>query len=490
MKLRRFAMLLCGLILLGGLPVCAQGATRPTMLMTTVPSSHTVTVRCQGQGELLVDGAPCAEHTFTVERLQSLTITLQPAPGYELDTVTTTADITSRGERLTLEAVHADDTVTIAFRKASASGGGGGGSSASPDPVTPSDVPDVPTVPDVPDTPDTPTVPDTPDVPTVPDVPDVPAVPDAPSGLPDGAAPRDRAPAPVNDPLAVPAPLAIDPAAVETPTEAPTETADPALPPADAPDAPLAQSVPLLGDGGQTAITVDRRPAEDRLYLHADEAAVRQLMQQQKSERVSLDLRPATRGQPDIVLPYPLVDTVSRSSGIELKMEHAALSFDRTALQSIATQAEGEQVSLHVVEIGTRTLSERQRQAMQQAIGRVVVTVHLAKHTGERIERFDGGTATISLPYTPQTDEDTGAIEVWYLPPEGGKQVIPCRYEDGQIMFVVDHFSEYAIIPGPIGQAAAAPAQPSYWLVWLGVGALLLWLIVLIVRHKKEQDAG
>lgn len=119
MKLRHIAACLCGMAMLVGLTLPTMAANQTSQsatVSTTVPASHTVTVTCQGEGALLVDGNPYSSYTFDVPRLKALEITFQIPSGYEVKTVTTAADITLSGNILTLNSVSSDGVVSISFK--------------------------------------------------------------------------------------------------------------------------------------------------------------------------------------------------------------------------------------------------------------------------------------------------------------------------------------------------------------------------------------
>lgn len=110
-----FSILLAMLCVL--LPVSAAMA-ESTELLTTVPSYHTLTIVCEGNGGVLVD-SQVMTGTFTcqVPRLGTVVLTAVPGSGSVLSTITA-ADLDGvalSGVSVTLSDIHADNTLTFRF---------------------------------------------------------------------------------------------------------------------------------------------------------------------------------------------------------------------------------------------------------------------------------------------------------------------------------------------------------------------------------------
>lgn len=239
----------------------------------------------------------------------------------------------------------------------------------------------------------------------------------------------------------------------------------------------------LLGDGGQVGVAASYKPRENRLRLEADSSELKQLMKQQKSGWVSLDLRASAESRPTVELPRRLVETVGETSGIKLTLKDASVSFDQKAMQGILNQTSEDEIHLEVLKIQKTGLNEAQKQVVNKTKGGIAITARLTDSKGSAIKSFGGGTSTVSVPYQPQHQEDTSAIQVWYLPPEGGKEELPCEYDGNDVSFTVSHFSEYVIIPGPITSETTSLNR------WLGGGAVLgICFLLLLIKRKKEKE--
>lgn len=100
------------------LPLFAQ-AEDSTILITTVPSEHVITIVCHGHGGVMLgDVLYTGTHSFTVARLGTLVMHVMPDEGYALEKVRATSldGLTLKdGGLLTLESIHCDNRVTLTF---------------------------------------------------------------------------------------------------------------------------------------------------------------------------------------------------------------------------------------------------------------------------------------------------------------------------------------------------------------------------------------
>ena len=68
--------------------------------------------------------------------------------------------------------------------------------------------------------------------------------------------------------------------------------------------------------------------------------------------------------------------------------------------------------------------------------------------SGSKIISKFGGNATVSVPYTSKTGEDTDAIVIYYINSEGQLEIVStCQYDPKTktVNFTTDHFSIYAV---------------------------------------------
>lgn len=464
MKLRSAVSIVIGMVMALGLmmPVHAVSSTsQSTTVTTTVPASHAVKVSCQGEGSVQVKGERYASYTFLAPRLEPLTIQVAPNPGYKVGTVTTRFGFTITGNKIILDPVCADGSVEVSFKSVPET-------QSQKRPSVDRQKKDEAT-----------------------DEKRDEGLPEMPTELTEDDADGATTASTEDDTDSTSVASAGDGADRETNTATEKDTGTRTRS-RRAARQNTAQVVPLSGDGGEVELTVDYESDKNEVTLKTNEEAVEKLIEEQVSDRVSLDLSQATQTQPKIALPRKMIQMLGKKTGFELIMDNAQVYFDKDALKSIANQSEGDKIMLEVLNIESASLSDVQRQAVVNVQERIAITVHITDSMGNVIHDFGDGTATITLPYEPVEYEDTSTIEVWYLPPEGEKEQIPCEYVDGQVVFAVDHFSEYVVIAGAIrspSDAADEGSLSSLPIAWILLGAaVLLWIFFILWKRRKKED--
>lgn len=142
-----------------------------------------------------------------------------------------------------------------------------------------------------------------------------------------------------------------------------------------------------------------------------------------------------------VTLPVSAVNDVLalEAKALSIKMADAAITLDKTAMQSVVEAANGAELQLNV---GTgNELNEEQTAIIGDIEHGMVLDVSLTAN-GTKIHSFDGG-VTVSVPFdwTKQ-----GVLQAWYLADDGKKEPVEVAYRDGKAVLTLNHFSTYAIV--------------------------------------------
>ena len=142
-----------------------------------------------------------------------------------------------------------------------------------------------------------------------------------------------------------------------------------------------------------------------------------------------------------VTLPVSAVNDVLalEAKALSIKMADAAITLDKTAMQSVVEAANGAELQLNV---GTgNELNEEQTAIIGDIEHGMVLDVSLTAN-GTKIHSFDGG-VTVSVPFdwTKQ-----GVLQAWYLADDGKKEPVEVAYRDGTAVLTLNHFSTYAIV--------------------------------------------
>ena len=143
-----------------------------------------------------------------------------------------------------------------------------------------------------------------------------------------------------------------------------------------------------------------------------------------------------------VVLPASAVNDVLdlEAETLSIKTANAAVSLDKTAMQSVVETADGNDIQLHV-STGD-ALNEGQTAIIGDIEQGMVLDVSLTAN-GTEIHSFDGEVTVSALfDWTKQ-----GVLQAWYLADDGKtKEPVEVAYRGGNAVLTLEHFSTYAIV--------------------------------------------
>jgi uncharacterized repeat protein (TIGR02543 family) len=120
-----------------------------------------------------------------------------------------------------------------------------------------------------------------------------------------------------------------------------------------------------------------------------------------------------------------------------------SITFSEKAVDSISGAAGTGAVSISIAKVEASALSPQ----VQAKVGDRPVYDFSVKAGSTEISRFGGGSAEISIPYTPKAGEKKNAIVVYYIDNQGKLQTVRGKYDaaTGTVSFKTTHFSQYAV---------------------------------------------
>ncbi len=135
-----------------------------------------------------------------------------------------------------------------------------------------------------------------------------------------------------------------------------------------------------------------------------------------------------------------------------------SVTFDNKALETIATADNGGNVVISASVIDNSILSEKdQAKVKDRPVYDLTVT------NGDTIvSNFDGGHATVTIPYTLRSGENPNCILVYYLADDGSLQTVKGHYDPIKkaVVFTTTHFSKFIL---GYNQVAFRDVAPSAW---------------------------
>ena len=145
-----------------------------------------------------------------------------------------------------------------------------------------------------------------------------------------------------------------------------------------------------------------------------------------------------------VTLPTESLDTLAKDSDAQLVLTSpvATVKFDAKALKAISKQADGK-VTLKVAPVETATLTAEQK----AVVGDNLVVELLLVSDGKVISDFEGGNATVTIPYELKDGETAKGLVVYFLDNDGKLYECKTSYDAANkcITFITTHFSKYVV---------------------------------------------
>ena len=146
----------------------------------------------------------------------------------------------------------------------------------------------------------------------------------------------------------------------------------------------------------------------------------------------------------NVTLATDSLETLAENEDAQLVLTSpvATVKFDAEALQAIADQANGE-VTLKVVPVETNELTAEQR----AVVGDNLVIELLLVSDGTYISDFEGGNATVTIPYELKDGETAEGLVVYFIDNDGKLYECETSYDavNKCITFITPHFSKYVV---------------------------------------------
>ncbi len=198
-------------------------------------------------------------------------------------------------------------------------------------------------------------------------------------------------------------------------------------------------SAPKLSVGD---ISVPYDENGNNVELNIDEATLGKILENSGST-VTFDLDSLPNAA-SVTVPASVFEALAESGkGSEFKLPAGTINIGPDALASIARQAEGNDISVSISTVDPAGLTPAQR----QAAGTGTVYEVSVLSGGRNISDFNGGSLTLTLPYTLKEGETAEGVSIWYLDDDGNLTSISCTYDPygGTVSCTLTHLSYYVV---------------------------------------------
>lgn len=146
------------------------------------------------------------------------------------------------------------------------------------------------------------------------------------------------------------------------------------------------------------------------------------------------------------------------NADVSVKTPLATLTFNEKAVNTLDVAGKGQDVGISVTKADTATLS----QSVKDMVGDRPVYDFNVTVGSKEVSSFNGGTVSVSIPYTLKAGEDPNAIVVYYIDSNGKVKNINGKYNSstGSVEFNTTHFSKYAV---GYNKVAFSDVKPTAW---------------------------
>lgn len=171
-------------------------------------------------------------------------------------------------------------------------------------------------------------------------------------------------------------------------------------------------------------------------------------------------------------------EVANGKKGLTIETKTATVTLDSKALETIAGKADGENITLNLVKIAKDDLNEKQQKAIKGINVDTILSAEIL--CGDKIisKDFGGGKATVKLPYTAAEGKKLSDYTIVYIADDGKMLRIPTKVVDGNLVFEIEHFSEYAVALSsevanvPLSGETPKTGDATNMMPWLGLMAI------------------
>lgn len=159
-----------------------------------------------------------------------------------------------------------------------------------------------------------------------------------------------------------------------------------------------------------------------------------------------------------VELPVASLESVAQEeASLTVVLPSVTVTVDTEALKAVTEQAAGNTVVLSVEQVKEETLTEKQQEVVKNYDVAVTIKAEfICQETQEKIWTEDGnadkttGSVTVKMPFTPAEGTKGTDYKVLYIADDGTVKEIETAFEDGHLVFALEHFSEYVVVNAAI----------------------------------------
>ena len=263
-------------------------------------------------------------------------------------------------------------------------------------------------------------------------------------------------------------------------------------------------TVPVRGDDHE--LHADATVDGDTVELHEldfDEID-RIIGDKDKDGLIEIDLTELDEDVCKIILPVSSVEhiiseaeeTHNEHEALQVDFPHGSVKLDDKTMRAIVEQAECNEVILVLEDVGETRLNEKQENAVKDwnVYGGYEAYLLCVK-ANKRISDFEGGVATLSVPFEIPKGLKAEKFAVWYVADDGKTEKLETWHEDGKLCWSVDHFSDFIIVyegdetpTTPGGAQTGDNSMIWLWVIITVISAGMIFFLIFWKRRKRKKS--
>ena len=182
------------------------------------------------------------------------------------------------------------------------------------------------------------------------------------------------------------------------------------------------------------------------------------------------------------------------TEALQIDFPHGSVKLDDKTMRAVVEQAECNEVMLVLESVGESRLNKTQKNAVSDwNIYGGYEAYLLCVKGNKRISDFEGGVATLSMPFEIPNGLKAEKFAVWYVADDGKTEKLDTRYENEHLVWDVGHFSDFIIVYEGDETPTTDPTEPNgnfpWWIIPIivvvlgGGGFAIYWFVI-----KKKND--
>ena len=181
-------------------------------------------------------------------------------------------------------------------------------------------------------------------------------------------------------------------------------------------------------------------------------------------------------------------DPSNKLDNVTIKLSTATVEVSEHTLKAVLSKTTGNDLRLVVDDVQKDTLNNTQKEAVKNQNVHQCIDAYFISN-GVRIGDFQGGTATIRLPFNVPEGLNGNGFSVWYVGDDGRIEKHDTKYVNGELVFTVSHFSDYVVVyDDAVKDDVPKTGEAADYSTMLWTSILAIGVVGLVLNRQKKRQ--